>query len=501
MADRYNDPRHPGGDPYTPRDRRPVDVAYAEDHGSPGIGESNDPDQLQDEIELLQNRMAARLDSVTSAFTPQNLIAQATGEKNPDLFTTIDTVADAARRNPIAASLIGAGLASLLFSSRKPAYRPDPERLERERATYGVEGVRADGTRFSAAGVEGPDGHLRAEDPYADPAARHAVGIGSADVGDPDVDDRAHDPDSIEGVETRVRRLQDRAAARLGAATSAMSEALGEGRARVVGTYDRARGLLRSEGRDDGYERPGAIDWVRENPVPIGLAALAMGAVAAGYYTASKPEPRRRPLPRDRALVVADDYADGYPADGYAADGYAADRLRRDGETPMPVSASAPAPMGAGMTRTAAVGGSGQLADTDGGGGSSIGRTGLSADRSSASGGRPDPLASGGRSDSLSGTSGLVSSGPASSGSASSGSASSGSTSSGSTSSAGRTMPEAPSVPKGSTDRAPSAGTASTGSTVHKLHDRQGVGADGAGASVDDTSEATVELTKIYPRS
>ena len=442
MTDRYNDPRHPGGDPYTPRDRRPVDVAYAEDRGSPGIGESDDPDQLQDEIELLQNRMASRLDSVTSAFTPQNLIAQATGEKNPDVFTTIDTVADAARRNPIAASLIGAGLASLLFNSRKPAYRPDPERLERERAAYGVEGVRADGTRFSAAGVEGPDGRAHAADGTR---VAHAAGVRSADIGDPDLDDRSHDPDSIEGVETRVRRLQDRAAARLDAATSAMSDALDEGRARMRGTYDRARGLLSSDRHDDGYERPGAIDWVRENPVPIGLVALAAGAIAAGYYTASRPEPRRRPLPRDRALVVTDE-----------------DELGYDGldDAPMPVSAAAPAPMGAGMTRTAAIGGSGQMA----GGATTSPPPG------------PDTTPSSGTS--------KASTAPARPRPPTTPSGASGDDGSGSAGSAASSV-------------SPGTGGSTAAGKVHRLHDRQTDGPE----KVDDTSEATVELTKVYPRS
>ena len=332
------DPRRPGGDPFTPRDRHPVDVAYAEDHGSPGIGESRDPDQLQDEIELLQNRMAERLDRVSSAFTPQNLIAQATGERNPDLFTTFDTVVDAARRNPMAAALIGAGLAQLVFANRPSRrYAPDPAALEAERATYGVEGVTADGRRFAAGGaLDDADHHLHRDD---DPAAR-----------DPLLDGEERD---IDEVESRVRRLQDRAAARLSAATHAMSRVYDEGRLRMRTGMDRARHAFSSD--DDPYvERPGPMDWVRENPVPIGLAALAAGALAAGYYTASRPEPRTRPLPHDRSLVPLDDDLD--VMDAYEA------RMARDDEPPMPVSAAAPAPMGAAMTRTAAVGGSGQMA-------------------------------------------------------------------------------------------------------------------------------------------
>ena len=425
------DPRHPGGDRYTPRDRRPVDVAYAEDHGSPGIGESRDPDQLQDEIELLQNRMADRLDRVSSAFTPQNMIAQVTGEKNPDIFTTIDTVADAARRNPFAAAMIGAGLAQLVFASRKKLPEPDPSVLRDQRAAYGVEGVTADGRRFAPSGVRDAEGRLPEHPDYAGPDPRYA----SADIGDPDVDDRADDPDTIEGVENRVRRLQDRAAARLSAATHALGDAYDEGRARLRGTYESARARFASD-HDDPYERPGPMDWVRENPVAIGLGALAMGALAAGYYTASRPSPRLRPLPRDRALAVPDDQTS-------VREEY---RERRE-PAPMPVSAAAPAPMGAGMTRTAAIGGSGQMA-------------GVTAPSTSAGASRPAARTTGSAPSTA--TSSVASTSAASSSSATR------PTSSGSDDGVVRTLSRAP---RGE-----------------------------APAKVDDASESTVELTRVYPR-
>ena len=327
------------GDAYTPRDRRPRDVAYAESEAGYGGPATNDPDQLQDEIELLQNRMAARLDRVTQALTPQNMIAQVTGEKNPDIFTTIDTIADAARRNPLAAGLIGSGLAALVMGSRKPRYEPEPERLERARAAYGVEGVTADGTRFAPSGVEG--GAVRYEDDTYPHDPLYA--------GNPD------EPRSAEEAEQRVKALQDVTAARLDRATNAFNDAYERGRASVMGTYERVRSRFSSDDYDDGYERPGPMDWVRENPVTLGLGALALGALAAGYYTSSRPTARRtarKPLPSDRSLMVRDDYRS------------VEDEYVRDGETGapiMPVSAAAPAPMGSTMTRTAPIGGSGQM--------------------------------------------------------------------------------------------------------------------------------------------
>ena len=416
------DPRHPGGDPYTPRDRRPRDVAYAEDRGSPGIGESRDPDQLQDEIELLQNRMADRLDRVSSAFTPQNMIAQVTGEKNPDIFTTIDTVADAARRNPIAAGLIGAGMVALLFNSRKTLPEPDPEVLARERAVYGVEGVTADGRRFAPSGVRGADGRVHPSD--------EAVGL-HGDIGDPDVDDRAPEPDSIDGVEHRVKRLQDRAAARLSAASHAVSDAYDEGRARVRSSYESARSRFSSDPNS-----PTAMDWVRENPVPLGLAALAAGAVAAGYYTASRPSPRRRAIPRDHALVPLED--ERSVTDEYLK------RDERDTGRPMPVSAAAPSPMGTGITRTATIGGSGQMAGT----GSSTtdpARPAGSSSRTS-SPNTPDSKASGTATAKATSTTGAT----------------------------------------------PASGT------VHPMPQRSA--AQSAADRTDDASDSTVELTQVYPR-
>ena len=330
------------GDPYTPRDRRPRDEAYVEREAGYGGRATNDPDQLQDEIELLQNRMAARLDRVTNALTPQNMIAQVTGEKNPDIFTTIDTIADAARRNPLAAGLIGSGLAALVMGSRKPRYEPDPTVIERERAMYGVEGVTADGTRFAASGVEAAETHDENGYPR-DPLLE----------GDPG------EPETAAEAERRVKALQDVTAARLNRASNAIEDVYRRGRASMLGTFESVRDRFTGDDDyDDGYQRPGPMDWVRENPVTIGLGAVALGALAAGYYTSSRPEARRtarRPIPDDRALVVRDDYRS-------VEDEYL--RRTEPSEPAMPVSAAAPAPMGTGLTRTAPIGGSGQMGGT-----------------------------------------------------------------------------------------------------------------------------------------
>ena len=338
-------PRVPPAETPTGLDTRPTDVRYAEEHGSPGHYESDDPDQLQDEIEVLQNRMAERLDRVTSAFTPQNLIAQVTGERNPDLFTTIDTVADAARRNPLAAGLIGVGLASLLMNRSS---EPEPRPVAPPRGEYGVEGMSADGRLFAASGSEYVDDPQRVEtrDPYRDP------------LHDPlDPRDPYAEPQTMEGMERSVRSLQDRAAARLSAATDALAGVYRGGRTRAQSAYDRTRGTFVRTERPDGTVEPGAIDWVRENPVPIGLAALAAGALAAGYYTASRPEPRRAPLPRDRSLALRDDLVS-------VEDEYI--ERTEPAPAPLPVSAAAPTPMGSELNRTAPVGGSGQIGGSPG---------------------------------------------------------------------------------------------------------------------------------------
>lgn len=304
-------------DPVTPPATPPTyddDVRYAEREGSPGYGESRDPDQLQDEIELLQNRMQQRLEGITSAFEPQNLIAAATGTKNPDIFTTVDTVVDAARRNPVPAALIAAGMAGLFLNGRygrRPVRGAEPY----EALPPGAEGVDTEGRRYAASGIA--------------------------------------EPSTADKAEEQVRALQDATASRLEAASIATRE-----------TYEDVRNRVSSGTSyvaDTGRE---AWDWVKENPTAIGLAALAAGALAAGYYTASPP--KRRPIPRDRALTVRDDYADPYATYRDRRDYPSAPR--RDAASPtMPVSSAAPAPMppsmGVGVepVRTGTIGGSGQI--------------------------------------------------------------------------------------------------------------------------------------------
>ena len=291
----------------TGRDDRD-DIRYAERRGSPGYGESRDPDQLQDEIEILQNRMAQRLNGITSAFEPQNLIASVTGEKNPDIFTTIDTILDTARRNPVGSGLIGAGLAALFFGSRTTE-RPVRPAQPYERPAPGVEGVDADGRRFAASGVA--------------------------------------DPSSLDRVEENVKLLQDATAARLEAATTAARETFQDTRNRIsTGT---------SYVADTGRE---TVAWVRENPMAIGLAALAAGALAAGYYTASSP--RQRPVPRSRALTVRDEYRDEHAERSASYGGYRGDPMAPS----MPPSMGAGTGLGTGTGGANAggvVGGSGQI--------------------------------------------------------------------------------------------------------------------------------------------
>ena len=485
---------------------------------SPGYGETRDPDQLQDEIELLQNRMQQRLEGITSAFEPQNLIAAATGTKNPDVFTTIDTVVDAARRNPVPASLIAAGLAGLFLNGRY-GQRPVRQAEAYEALPPGVEGMDRDGRRVAASGVA--------------------------------------EPSTADRAEEQVRALQDATAARLEAATIAARETYDTTRQRVAS----GTSYVADTGRD-------AWAWVKENPTAIGLAALAAGALAAGYYTASPP--KRRPIPRDRALTVRDDYRDDYRNE-YAERSYRDERLRAESAT-MPVSAAAPAPMppsmgvGTGMETAnagGAIGGSGQI-ETEGaprstvpatprGGVQPVGglATETSRDRTTAG-----PTGSGGSSGS-SGSSGLG--GAAATGAALSGAAllgdvatrSDSSTSSGSTSGAsagGEAARDASRTPSGAgfgstaasrgeveskpSDGKPSGGSASGGRATSDAPATVGSTGTGTGRGTaahtadsgsvtgrtetsstlvtpkdederrtDDASSSTVELTSVYPRS
>ena len=485
--------REPVGTPPATPPAYDDDVRYAERHGSPGYGETRDPDQLQDEIELLQNRMQQRLEGITSAFEPQNLIAAATGTRNPDIFTTVDTVVDAARRNPIPASLIAAGLAGLFLNGRYGQREVRPAEPY-EAVPPGTEGVDAEGRRYAASGVA--------------------------------------EPSTADRAEEQVKQLQDATAARLEAATIAARETYADARHRLSS----GTSYVADTGRD-------AWAWAKENPTAIGLAALAAGALAAGYYTASPA--RRRPLPRDRALVARDDYRD---SDAEIRRRTRDTRPATGGEAvAMPVSAAAPAPMppSMGVTRTGTIGGSGQIATdepardtvpaTPRGGVQAVGGV---SDRTSRDSTTPGPVSAAAAGSALSGAA-LLGDVPSSDTSSIASSTAPSARSSGGTAGGeaardtSRTPPGAgfgstaasrgevaskPSDGRPATSDAPrtvSAGSTASGTgrgTAGKTASGDAAGrtespstmvtpAEMAERRTDDASSSTVELTDVYPRS
>ncbi len=233
-----------------------------------------DPDRIEDEIDNTRSRIESRLDLLSAQFSPSNLIDRAlnTGEatSNGDQF---GLMMERARSNPLSAALIAAGLAGMML--QKPEPRP----------------------------VETTDRHPI--EPYSnDPAERIAHNLSTletqADSLRDDVSSTAGSiADSVSSAAATVRSaagdMVDRVTGSAERTSRDAEIAYVRTRYRTERKADEVRQTLRDAPVRAKAGAEYAADWVKENPLPSGLFALALGATVATIFAAGQStEPRRR---------------------------------------------------------------------------------------------------------------------------------------------------------------------------------------------------------------
>lgn len=234
-----------------------------------------DPDRLENEIEDTRSRIEGRLDLLSAQFTPSNLIDRALGsgssESDGDSFAVM---IERTRSNPLSAALIAAGLAGMFL--RQPERRPVDTEVDR-----------------------------RPIEPYSnDPAERIAHNISALET---QADSIRGDVNSTAGsivdtVTSAAASVRNAAGDVVDRVTGSAQRTGNDARSAYVRTRYRSERTMDEMGRTmrDAPDRAKAnaeyaVDWVKENPLPSSLFALAVGATLATVFAAGQSnEPRRR---------------------------------------------------------------------------------------------------------------------------------------------------------------------------------------------------------------
>ncbi len=242
-----------------------------------------DPDKIETDIERTRSRIEGSLDRLSAQFTPSNLIDRALHTDS----TTADTdsfglMVERARSNPLSAALIAAGLAGMIL--RKPAPQPVDASVER----HPIE-------------------------PYSnDPAERIAHNISSLETQADNLrDDVGTAAGSVaESVSSAVDSVRDAAGNMVDRVTGLAQRGEREARSTYAQTRyrtERTAGDIRRTMRDAPRRTRAnadyAADWIKENPLPSGLFALALGATVATVFAAGNSS-----RPRNRSRFTTEEY-------------------------------------------------------------------------------------------------------------------------------------------------------------------------------------------------
>lgn len=264
------------------------------------------PDEIERDINDTRAELDATLDALQDRLNPQAAMDQAISyaRENGGLFGR--NLMEQVRDNPLPALLAGIGL-TWLMTARDSG--PSASRIGSSFNTVrgGLAGAASrggDGAGSAADSVRGSAGAARERMAGASGAAKDRVS-GASD----EARERLHGARNAAGA--RMGAARERA----GAAYSGASERAGE-------MYDRAGDSLRTAG---GY--------ARDNPLMLGMAAAAIGVVAAAMMPRTRTEeeyyePMRERV-RDQARDVGERARDAAHEAGHRAIDQAEDKMRK----------------------------------------------------------------------------------------------------------------------------------------------------------------------------
>ncbi len=233
--------------------------------------------EIENNIKNIQARMSERVDHLSDDLSLSSLASRTLGAKGNQPGELVDAALDTVRRHPLPAALIGVGLVGLIASQKSRSsdgdsvapvansYNPSAQSATTaqdpaERVASHVNALKSEvGQKVAAAGET-----LNSVKQSASEAVGNVASSAKSVAGD--------QADQLRHAYSDVRSKAGNGSEQLREQISAGGDAV---RRRARETSDQIRDTSTK-----------AAGWARENPVPLGLMALAIGAAAASVLTA-----------------------------------------------------------------------------------------------------------------------------------------------------------------------------------------------------------------------
>lgn len=224
---------------------------------------ARDPDRIEDEIEVTRARIESRLEALSSQFTPANIVERALGTDDLGSHDSLEAIAHKARQSPISAALIGAGLVGLFLAGRNETPSTKIHRESARQPAANLPSDEADPAKRVSSHID------RLED-----AARSGAG-----------DVKRTAADAVDSIKQGAKSARDT----MTGAVDSVSSTVGNAAESAIEAARAAPVRARAQSEM-------AVDWIKENPLPAGLMALAAGAALSSLFAAR----RAGDLPADR---------------------------------------------------------------------------------------------------------------------------------------------------------------------------------------------------------
>ncbi len=240
--------------------------------------------EIEENIKRIQDRMSERVDHLADDLSLSSLASRTLGAKGNQPSDLLDAAIDTVRKHPLPAALIGAGLVGLLASQKSRAndvstsvpegnsYQPPAGFAETSpdaatRVASHVNTLKAEAGQTVAAAGDKLDSAKASATETMNNVAAGAKALASEQA------------DKLKHAYSDARAGAEKGSAQIRQQTQHLGEQISAGGATMRRRAEDASGQIRDTSSK-------AADWAKENPVPLGLMALAFGAAAASFLTA-----------------------------------------------------------------------------------------------------------------------------------------------------------------------------------------------------------------------
>jgi hypothetical protein len=206
-----------------------------------------DTEIIEDDIDRIRQRMEARFDQLNHDLQPSQLVNGLLGNGGASANHNAALLVEKAKANPIAATVVGIGLAGLFLAKQSK------------------------------------DTGTVSDEDFSDPAQRVSNNISGLKCGASETADKLRG--QAKATQAKVQTAVNGVKHKVDAASTAASDTFSEVAKIASETAKRAPTHAKAHAEK-------TVDWVKENPVPTGLMALAVGAAISSFFTA-KPSTSR----------------------------------------------------------------------------------------------------------------------------------------------------------------------------------------------------------------